>query len=259
MTLFRPCIDLHEGKVKQIVGSSLSDSGSNLQTNFESEYSAAYFAELYKKDELFGGHVIMLGKGNEIEAKSALAAHPQGLQIGGGISPKNAEEYLNAGASHVIVTSYLFENEEFSEKRLEEMKSAVGKERLVLDLSCKKTAAGWNIATNRWQTVTSTIISKDSLAFFANYCDEFLIHAADVEGKQQGMDEELIRFLAEYSPIKATYAGGARHLNDLKRCLEISMGKIDLTIGSALDIFGGSGARYAECVEFNRMNKNESL
>ena len=117
MTLFRPCIDLHEGKVKQIVGSSLSDSGSNLQTNFESEYSAAYFAELYKKDELFGGHVIMLGKGNEIEAKSALAAHPQGLQIGGGISPKNAEEYLNAGASHVIVTSYLFENGEFSEKR----------------------------------------------------------------------------------------------------------------------------------------------
>lgn len=259
MTLFRPCIDLHEGKVKQIVGSSLSDSNSTLKTNFESNYSAAYYAELYKKDSLLGGHVIMLGKGNESEAKKALAAYPKGLQIGGGITAENAEDFLNAGASHVIVTSYVFENNELSEKKLENMKRAVGKENLVLDLSCKRYLDSWNIATNRWQTLTQTTISKESLAYFANYCDEFLIHAADVEGKQQGMDEELILFLAKYSPITVTYAGGARHLEDLKRCKEISMNKVNLTIGSALDIFGGTGACYADCVKFNRNNENEQL
>ena len=251
MTLFRPCIDIHNGKVKQIVGSSLSDSGQNLKTNFESEQSPAYFAKLYKADDLKGGHVIMLGRGNETVAKEALNVYKKGLQIGGGITPTNALDFLEAGASHVIVTSFLFENNDFSFEKLKEISSTVGKERLVLDLSCKKTKTSWNVATNRWQTLTTTEITPSFLEKVSDFCDEFLVHAADVEGKQAGMDVSLIKMLAEYSPLKVTYAGGARNLDDLKLCKKISEGKVDLTIGSALDIFGGTGVKYKDLVAFN--------
>lgn len=257
MTKFRPCIDLHDGKVKQIVGSSLSDSGAGLQTNFETDRSSAWFAELYKKDGIKGGHVIMLGKGNESAAKDALLAYPGGLQVGGGINAQNAKEYIDAGASHVIVTSWIFPEGKLDRERLAELVKAIGKEHLILDLSCKRTGMvdgklQWKIATNRWQTIIDIEITKETLEGLAQSCDEFLVHAADVEGKQQGMDDDLIRFLAENSPIPVTYAGGAKSLEDLIHCKEISNGKIDLTIGSALDLFGGKGVKYDDCVKFNK-------
>ena len=258
MTKFRPCIDLHDGRVKQIVGSSLSDSGAGLKTNFETDRSPAWFAELYKKDSVRGGHVIMLGKGNVDAAKAALAAYPGGLQVGGGITADNALEYLNAGASHVIATSWIFPDGKLDRERLERLSQTVGKERLVLDLSCKRVSdpedanPRWKIATNRWQTLIDIEITAETLEDLSRYCDEFLIHAADVEGKQQGMDDELIMFLAEYSPIPCTYAGGAKSLKDLEHCKKISNGKIDLTIGSALDLFGGKGVKYEDCVRFNK-------
>ena len=256
MTKFRPCIDLHDGKVKQIVGSSLSDSGSGLKTNFETNKSAASFAKMYKRDGVKGGHVIMLGKGNEAAAKAALAAYEGGLQVGGGITAVNAKEYLDAGASHVIVTSWIFPNGELDNERLRLLTNTIGKSRLVLDLSCKSTSHGerpsWNVAINRWQTLTNVKISGQTLQSLSGFCDEFLIHAADVEGKQQGMDDELIRFLAEFSPIPVTYAGGAKSLDDLKHCKKISNDKVDLTIGSALDIFGGKGVKYDDCIAFNK-------
>lgn len=257
MTKFRPCIDLHDGKVKQIVGSSLSDSGAGLKTNFETDRSSAWFAELYKKDGIKGGHVIMLGKGNESAAKDALSAYPGGMQVGGGINAQNALEYIQAGASHVIVTSWIFPDGKLDRSRLDELVKTVGKEHLILDLSCKRTGIvdgkpQWKIATNRWQTIIDIEINKETLEDLAKSCDEFLVHAADVEGKQQGMDDELIKFLAENSPIPVTYAGGAKSLEDLIHCKEISNGKIDLTIGSALDLFGGKGVKYDDCVKFNK-------
>ena len=257
MTKFRPCIDLHDGKVKQIVGSSLSDSGTGLKTNFETDRSSAWFAELYKRDGIKGGHVIMLGKGNESAAKDALSAYPGGLQVGGGINAQNALEYIQAGASHVIVTSWIFPDGKLDRSRLDELVKTVGKEHLILDLSCKRTGMvdckpQWKIATNRWQTIIDIEINKETLEDLAKSCDEFLIHAADVEGKQQGMDDELIKFLAENSPIPVTYAGGAKSLEDLEHCKEISNGKIDLTIGSALDLLGGKGVKYDDCVKFNK-------
>ena len=257
MTKFRPCIDLHDGKVKQIVGSSLSDSGKGLKTNFETDRSPAWFAELYKKDGIRGGHVIMLGKGNVEAAKAALAAYPGGLQVGGGINAENAREYIDAGASHVIVTSWIFPEGKLDRDRLELLAKTVGREHLVLDLSCKRVsnpgeAPRWKIAINRWQTLIDIEISAATLEDLSRYCDEFLVHAADVEGKQQGMDDELIMFLAENSPIPCTYAGGAKSLKDLEHCKQISNGKIDLTIGSALDLFGGNGVKYDDCVTFNK-------
>lgn len=256
MTKFRPCIDLHDGRVKQIVGSSLRDDGTGLKTNFVSDRDAAWYAELYKRDGLTGGHVILLGKGNEAAAKSATAAFPGGLQVGGGIRPCNAAEYLDAGASHVIVTSYLFETDgTFNQTRLDKMVAEAGKERLVIDLSCKATENGWTVAMNRWQTLTTLEVTPESLRFLADHCAEFLIHAVDVEGKCEGIDEELTIFLGSHSPIPMTYAGGIRHLGDLQRIDELSRGRVDGTVGSALDLFGGSGARYDELVEWNRREK----
>ncbi|WP_317931055.1 phosphoribosylformimino-5-aminoimidazole carboxamide ribotide isomerase [Halioxenophilus sp. WMMB6] len=250
MTLFRPCIDLHAGKVKQIVGGSLTEQGAT--TNFESEQGSDFFANLYKESGLSGGHVIGLGPGNEQQAKLALATWPGGLQYGGGINPDNASDYLNAGASHVIVTSYLFVDNQFSWPRLAALQAQVGREQLVLDLSCRRTEAGWNIATNRWQTVTSTQITAETLARLAATCSEFLVHAADVEGLQGGMDTELIEFLGEHCPIPVTYAGGARNQEDLQMVHKLSQGRVDITIGSALDIFGGNGITLDECIAWNR-------
>tara|TARA_B100001063_G_C16741622_1_gene545125 strand:- start:17 stop:784 length:768 start_codon:yes stop_codon:yes gene_type:complete len=254
VTQFRPCIDLHDGQVKQIVGGSLNDQGAT--TNFVSQYDSAYYANLYREHQLTGGHVIALGPNNEEAVLSALKSWPNGLQFGGGVNRENAAHYLNAGASHVIVTSALFENDEFSFKRLDEIKQETGKDKLILDLSCRKTQNGWQIATNRWQTITSTTIDAQTLKELSLHCDEFLIHAADVEGLQGGIDEELVTLLGKHAYVPITYAGGARHLDDLKRVHALSNGKVDLTIGSALDIFGGSGVGLAECIAWNKQHTN---
>lgn len=211
MTRFRPCIDLHEGRVKQIVGSSLTEDGAGLKTNFVSEHSAEWFARRYAEDGLAGGHVIQLGPGNELAAKSALSAYPGGLQIGGGIRLENASEYLDAGASHVIVTSFLFDSEaRFCRERLRAIAKLVGPERLVVDLSCRALGndGGWVVAMNRWQKRTDLLLSSESLREISEYCAEFLVHAVDVEGKCEGIDEALVAFLGQNSPLPVTYAGG---------------------------------------------------
>jgi len=235
---FRPCIDLHNGKVKQIVGGSLVD-GAEPETNFVSEKPPAWFAELYKNAGLTGGHVIKLGSGNDAAAREALAAWPNGLQVGGGITADNAAQWLDAGAAQVIVTSTIFQNGRIDPERLERLVSNIGKERLVLDLSCRKKAGQYHVATDRWQTFTETVVDAESLARLADSCCEFLVHGVDVEGKQQGMDEELIELLAKHSPIPCTYAGGVRSFEDLEKLNMVGKGEIDVTIGSALDLFGG--------------------
>jgi len=249
VTLFRPCIDLHQGQVKQIVGGSLNDQGAD--TNFVSQYDAAHYAALYRQHNLTGGHVIALGPGNQEEVLKALTAWPEGLQFGGGVNIENAASYLQAGASHVIVTSWLFEGERFSWERLEKIKQEIGADRLVLDLSCRRTESGWNIATNRWQTVTETAVDEATLKALGEHCAEFLIHAADVEGLQGGIDQELVKLLGEHCTVPVTYAGGARSLDDLKLVDKLSDGRVDLTIGSALDIFGGAGVTLQECIDWN--------
>jgi phosphoribosylformimino-5-aminoimidazole carboxamide ribotide isomerase len=252
--MFRPCIDLHEGKVKQIVGGTLGAS-ENLRTNFVSEKSAAWFAELYQRDKLFGGHVIMLGPGNEREARAALTAFPGGLQIGGGINSANANEWLDAGASHVIVTSWVFRDGKIDWPRLDELTKKIGKEKLVLDLSCRKRGEDYFVVTDRWQKFTDLAVNAETLEKFSKFCAESLVHAVDVEGLCKGIDRELVELLGKFSPIPTTYAGGANSLADLETVRALGQGKVDLTIGSALDIFGGSGVKYADCVKFNRRQK----
>ena len=248
--MFRPCIDLHEGKVKQIVGGTLGDSG--LRTNFVSAQPAAWFAELYKRDGLFGGHVIMLGAGNETEALSALNTFPGGLQIGGGINSANARGWLDAGASHVIVTSWAFREGRVDWERLGELVKVIGKDKLVLDLSCRKRGDDYFVVTDRWQKFTELVVNEQTLKRFSEFCAEFLVHAVDVEGLCKGIDGELVDRLGRWTPIPTTYAGGANSISDLETVTKLGRGKIDLTIGSALDIFGGSGVKYADAVAFNR-------
>ena len=248
--MFRPCIDLHEGKVKQIVGGTLGDAG--LRTNFVSEKPAAWFAELYRRDALFGGHVIQLGGGNEAEARAALAAFPGGLHLGGGVNASNARAWLEAGASHVIVTSWVFREGRVDWSRLEELIKAIGKDRLVLDLSCRRRGEEYFVVTDRWQKFTELAVTAATLETFSHYCAEFLIHAVDVEGLCRGIDGGLVEKLGRWSPLPATYAGGASCLDDLEAVTRLGGGKVDLTIGSALDIFGGAGIRYEDCVRFNR-------
>ncbi len=235
---FRPCIDLHNGKVKQIVGGSLAD-GQEPVTNFVSERSPAWYARKYRDDGLDGGHVIMLGKGNDAAAREALAAWPGGLQVGGGITAENAPKWLDAGASEIIITSYLFQNGQFDPRRLSLILETVGRDQLVLDLSCRRKDGEYYVVTDRWQTFTNVAVNSSSLEKLSDYCCEFLIHGVDVEGKQQGMDEDLIALLAEYSPIPCVYAGGVRSLEDLELLKEAGQDRIDVTVGSALDIFGG--------------------
>ena len=250
---FRPCIDLHNGKVKQIVGSTLSDdSPDTLRTNFTSEFSSSYYAEMYRRDNLYGGHVIMLGPGNENAAREAFQAFPQGLQAGGGITTKNACYWLDQGASAVIVTSYVFKEGQIFADRLKEIEALVGRDKLVLDLSCRKRGDSYYVVTDRWQKFTTTAISTETLDYFSQFCFEFLIHAADVEGKCQGIAEDLVIDLAAWSPLPTTYAGGVRDFNDFKRIKELGKGRIDVTVGSSLDIFGGSGMKYSDAVAFNR-------
>jgi phosphoribosylformimino-5-aminoimidazole carboxamide ribotide isomerase len=251
--MFRPCIDLHEGKVKQIVGGTLGDS--KPRTNFVSEKSAAWFAEIYKRDGLTGGHVVMLGPGNQDAACGAIAAFPGGLQIGGGINSQTARDWLEAGASHVIVTSWVFREGRMDEARLGELVKKIGKDKLVLDLSCRKRKKDYFVVTDRWQKFTELAISAETLQKLAASCAEFLIHAVDVEGLSRGIDRELVEKLGNWTPIPTTYAGGANSISDLETVTKLGRGKVDLTIGSALDIFGGSGVKYEDCVKFNRLSR----
>lgn len=237
---FRPCIDLHQGKVKQIVGETLSAANHDVVENFVSEYDSAHYASMFQQDQLRGGHVIMLGGGNEEAAKQALGTYPGGLQIGGGITADNAVSYLEQGASHVIVTSYIFRDGELDMHNLRRIVEAVGKEKLVIDLSCKAKDGVWYVVTNQWKTFSSFEVNQANIRELASYCDEFLVHAVDVEGKRTGIHESLVRHLADWVTIPTTYAGGARSMEDLELFRSIVHGKMDITVGSALDIFGGS-------------------
>lgn len=249
MTKFRPCIDLHHGQVKQIVGSSLTDDGAAPRTNFVAEQPAAWYAELYKRDGLTGGHVIKLGPGNDEAALAALAAYHGGLQVGGGITADNAQQWLDAGASHVIVTSALFDvSGKLQHRVLHELEERIGTRHLVLDLSCRRTGKGWTVAMNRWQTLTELEITPATLDALSSHCAEFLIHAADVEGKCNGIDRELVELLGSWRGCPMTYAGGISTMADFEQIDELSHGSMDATVGSALDIFGGHGVRYADLV-----------
>jgi phosphoribosylformimino-5-aminoimidazole carboxamide ribotide isomerase len=258
---FRPCIDLHQGRVKQIVGSTLAegtaaadDAVPVLQTNFTADQPAAYFAELYQRDALTGGHVIMLGPGNTEAARQALAAYPGQLQVGGGVTTETAPQWLAAGASHVIVTSYVFQNGQIHKERLAALVAAIGKERLVLDLSCRKKPQSsrshdddYYVVTDKWQKFTDYPVTAATLQDLSTYCAEFLVHGVDVEGLQCGILPDLVALLGEHSPIPVTYAGGVRSLADLELVRKVGKNRVDCTVGSALDLFGGS-LSYASVV-----------
>lgn len=243
---FRPCIDIHNGKVKQIVGGSLKDEGDTAVTNFASEYGADFYAKQYRQDGLMGGHIILLNpmsseyyEATKAQALRALKAYPGGLQIGGGIHAGNAKEYLDAGASHVIVTSYVFRDGEINWENMEKLRTAVGKERIVLDLSCRKKDDRYYIVTDRWQTFTNVEVTEQVMDALAEYCDEFLVHGVDVEGKASGVEQDLVKLLAGWKKIPITYAGGIGSMEDLDTFAQLSGKSLDFTIGSALDLFGG--------------------
>ena len=253
---FRPCIDIHNGNVKQIIGSSLSDDNDFAQENFISKRDAKFYSKLYKSDNLKGGHIILLNSTTSpfyaediIQAENALLAYPQGMQIGGGINDENATFFLEKGASHVIVTSFVFRNAEISFKNLNKLISNIGKEKLVLDLSCRKRGNDYFIVTDRWQNFTELKVNLDTVNELSNYCDEFLVHAVDVEGKSAGIDEKLVKILSEHKKNPVTYAGGVSDFDDLKKLKAIGNDKIDVTIGSSLDLFGGK-MEYNRVVEF---------
>jgi len=259
---FRPCIDLHAGKVKQIVGSTLTgtstkDESASPATNFSTEKPASEFSKMYLRDELVGGHVIMLGKDEENinAAKSALEAYPGGLQVGGGVNLENCAGWLEAGASHVIVTSFVFKNGKIEYDNLKKLVSIVGKERLVLDLSCRKKVdepdGPYYVVTDRWTRYSDVPVNEKTLNELAQYCDEFLVHGVENEGKRCGILEDLVVLLGKYSPVPCTYAGGVNSLRDLERVKALGRGKIDLTIGSALDCFGGD-IKYDEVVAWHK-------
>lgn len=254
---FRPCIDIHNGKVKQIVGGSLQDKGNQADINFTSAYGADFFADLYKKDGLRGGHIILLNaKDSEYyedtkrQALAALRAYPGGLQIGGGITAENAGEYIEAGASHVIVTSYVFKHGKIMWKNLEKLRTVVGKERMVIDLSCRKKDGAYYIVTDRWQTFTEVRLDFEVLDKLSAYCDEFLVHGVDVEGKASGVEKELVEMLGMWKGIPVTYAGGIGSEEDLRKFESLSGKRLDFTIGSALDLFGG-------CMSYKDMCKRK--
>ncbi len=249
---FRPCIDLRGGKVVQIVGGTLGDApDAAVITNFESARASADYARMYQADSLTGGHVIALGPGNHDAALAALRAFPGGMQMGGGITPDNAREYLDAGASHVIVTSYVFRDGRVDAERLQQLLDTVGRTRLVLDLSCRKRGDDYWVVTDRWQRFSEVAITRETLARLADSCDEFLVHGVDVEGLRLGIDANLVELLGAWSPIPVTYAGGARTLADLDLVNERGHGRVDLSIGSALDIFGGD-VSYQAVVAWQR-------
>lgn len=260
---FRPCIDIHNGKVKQIVGGSLRDQGgraqeSTVSENFVSEQTAAYFAKLYQKENLRGGHIILLNasdseyyRASKAQALEALAAYPGGMQVGGGIRPDNAREFLDAGASHVIVTSYVFREGRIRYDRLKELTGTVSPERLVLDMSCRRVGDRYVVVTDRWQTMTDETVDTELLDRLAGYCDEFLIHAVDVEGRREGVEQELVRMLGEWGKKPVTYAGGVHSMEDLELIRTLGGNRLNVTIGSALDLFGG-GMKWEDVLRFVR-------
>jgi len=244
---FRPCIDLHDGVVKQIVGATLSDeTDDGPTTNFQAGKPAAWFADLYRRDGLAGGHVIQLGPGNTEAARSALSQWPGGLQVGGGINADNAAAWLDAGASHVIVTSWVFHDGKIDMSRLKRLVGRIGKSRLVLDLSCRRRGDEYLVATDRWQTFTKEAVTYPFMDRLSACCDEFLIHAVDVEGRCAGIEAELVAYLGRWQGVPITYAGGISSQEDIDRIESLGNGGIDFTVGSALDIFGGGGLRYCE-------------
>jgi phosphoribosylformimino-5-aminoimidazole carboxamide ribotide isomerase len=255
---FRPCIDLHDGKVKQIVGSTLDVPGENsLQTNFVSAHAPEYYAALYRQDNLSGGHVIQLGSGNQQAALAALGAWPGGLQLGGGVTDENAAFYLDAGAAKVIVTSFVFSGGIFNLDNLKKLLKITGPEKLVLDLSCRRTADGrYFVVTDRWRNFTELEVSAETLDMFGKYCSEFLIHAVDVEGKQSGIDRELLDILSSSSSVPCVYAGGISSWEDIETIESAGRGRIHYTVGSALDIFGGK-LPYQELVRRNVLNQRK--
>ncbi len=252
---FRPCIDLRGGRVVQIVGGSLRD-GATPATNFETGRLPADYARMYRADILPAGHVIMLGPGNETAALSALSAYPGGLRVGGGIGPVNAHRYLDAGASHVIVTSYVFRDGRVDTERLDRMVRSVDRERLVLDLSCRRRGGAYLVVTDLWRKFTRVQVNAPTLNWLSEFCDGFLVHGVDVEGRRTGIEDSLVELLGAESPIDVTYAGGVRRLEDLDRVEKLGMGRVGLTIGSALDIFGGD-VPYAEVVAWQRRRERQ--
>lgn len=243
---FRPCIDIHNGKVKQIVGGSLLDKGDYAQDNFVSEKDGDFYAKLYKDAGLEGGHIILLNPaGSQYyeedvrQACLALSAYPGGLQIGGGMTAENAAFFLEQGASHIIVTSYVFKDGKINYENLEKIVAVTGKKHLVLDLSCRKKGEDYYIVTDRWQKFTDVKLTEDVLSELADYCDEFLVHAVDVEGKAGGIEEDIAALLGNWDGISVTYAGGVSSFEDLRKLKELGRNKVDVTIGSALDLFGG--------------------
>lgn len=249
---FRPCIDIHNGKVKQIVGGTLCEAEEKekelrVKVNFVAEQEADYYANLYKKKKLKGGHIILLNpegspayEETKEQALKALASYPGGMQVGGGITPSNAESLLQAGASHVVVTSYVFREGRIDFERLQMMSRCVGREHLVLDLSCRKRDGHYKIMTDRWQKEAKEIVNGDLLDELSEYCDEFLVHAVDVEGKAQGIESELVALLGRWGKKPITYAGGVHNFDDLDLIGDLGQGRVNITVGSALDIFGGS-------------------
>lgn len=254
MTLFRPCIDLHDGKVKQIVGGTL-DGSEKPDTNFVSEKAPEYYAQLYKQDDLAGGHIIKLGPGNDEAAERALAAWRGKLQLGGQVNSSNAKSWIERGASQVIVTSAVFKDGLIDFAELERICSAVSPEKLVIDLSCRKRDGKYCVVTDRWTKFTDSILSKELLEQFADCCCEYLIHAVDVEGKCSGIDTDLVKLLADNSPIPCVYAGGIKDMQDIEAIEKYGAGRIAYTIGSALDIFGGK-LSYREIVQHAAKSAN---
>ena len=253
---FRPCIDIHNGAVKQIVGGSLKDTNDHAKENFVSEYNAAFYAKMYQKLNLKGGHIILLNhkdsayfESTRLQALEALRAYPKGMMLGGGIDAENAREYLEAGASHVIVTSYVFKNGEINLNNLQKLVSAVGKEHIVLDLSCRRINGEYYIVTDRWQKATNVIFNRMTLDYFSEFCDEFLVHAVDVEGKSSGIEKEVAALLGDWAKLPITYAGGVHDFEDLDLLKKLGQDKVDVTIGSALDLFGG-GMQFEKVLEY---------
>ncbi len=252
---FRPCIDIHNGQVKQIVGGSLRDEGDAASENFVSGQDAAFYANLYKDAGLKGGHIILLNaadspyyEATKNQALQALAAYPGGLQVGGGIHAGNAKEYIEAGATHVIVTSYVFKDGRIYYDRLKALMDAVGREHVVLDVSCKKVGEDYLVVTDRWQKLTAEKVTPELLDKLQEYCSEFLIHAVDVEGKANGIEKELVTMLGTWGKCPVTYAGGVHSMEDLQAIRELGRNKLNVTIGSALDLFGGS-MKWEEVLE----------
>ena len=261
---FRPCIDIHNGKVKQIVGGSLRDQGDQAQENFVAEQDAPFFARLYQSRGIRGGHIILLNpvtspyyEATRQQAIEALKAYPGGMQIGGGIREDNAESFLDAGASHVIVTSYVFKDGQINWANLEKLERAVGKEHLVLDLSCRKKDGQYYIVTDRWQNFTQVPVSEQTIAEFSSHCDEFLVHAVDVEGKASGIEVELVKLLAKKHPLPVTYAGGVGSFQDLETLRLAGENRVDVTVGSALDLFGGS-MKWEDVLDICQKSENYS-